>query len=322
MTQQSPRSFEKFNYLLRPSKQVERKLLIETFHRLNRAKFRISDYTYVGLGSVYFVDFVLFHRYLYIDNMICVEQEEIPERMEFNRPYKFIELQMMSLAEFIPLLKEDQTYLVWLDYDSSLHPEILNDIDGLVQILAPDSILLITVDARPRLPESDDSPMWSDNERTKRVRRFYKEHFERYAGKTIDARNLGQKEFPTLLASLIREKIAESMRGRPNCEFNQLFNFLYEDNAPMLTIGGLIQAKGQTERLWNGCLKGLGFLSREAVPIEISVPPLTERERQWIDKHLGGARRSKKVPFELEPIMLKAYQKFARHYPSYHEAVV
>ena len=77
-------SFEKFHYLLRPSKQVERKLLIETCHRLARANYRVSEYTYIGLGSVYFVDFVLLHRYLYIDDMICVEREAIPKRMKFN----------------------------------------------------------------------------------------------------------------------------------------------------------------------------------------------------------------------------------------------
>ena len=80
-------SFTRFNYLVRPSKQVERKLFIEAFHRLAVGGFAWSDYIYVGLGSVYFADFILFHKYLYINRMICVEAESIPKRMRFNRPF-------------------------------------------------------------------------------------------------------------------------------------------------------------------------------------------------------------------------------------------
>ena len=60
-------SFSRFNYLLRPSKQVERKLFIEALHRLALGNFRIHEYTYLGFGSPYYADFILFHKYLYID---------------------------------------------------------------------------------------------------------------------------------------------------------------------------------------------------------------------------------------------------------------
>ncbi len=90
----------------------------------------------------------------------------------------------------------------------------------------------------------------------------------------------------------------------------------------MLTIGGLIERDGRANDLWNGCLKGLEYLTHGEEPVSISVPPLTLRERQWIDSELGRAKGSKDLPFELEPVMLEAYLKFSRHCPSYHEAVV
>lgn len=315
-------SFEKLNYLLRPSKQVERKLLIETFHRLAQANYNITEYTYLGLGSVYFVDFVLLHRYLYIDDMICVEREAIPNRMAFNQPYKFIRLEMMAVAQFIPSLVETQRYLVWLDYDTCLELDILDDLDGFLQNLSAGSILVVTVDARAQLPQDEDTPSLSEQKRLTKVLKFYRHHFEKYAGGRIAEADIGEKDFPALLARIIRSKIGESMRGRPDCEFSQLFNFLYSDNAPMLTIGGLIDREGTCEGLFNGCLKGMQFLTPDETPVEITVPPLTERERQWIDSNLDKAKRSKTLPFELNPVMVKAYRKFARHYPSYHEAVV
>jgi hypothetical protein len=85
-------SFEKINYLLRPSKQVERKLIIEALPRLSKADYFLNEYTYLGLGSVYYADFILFHKYLFIDDMICAEEDAIPKRMDFNKPYEFIRL--------------------------------------------------------------------------------------------------------------------------------------------------------------------------------------------------------------------------------------
>src|SRR6478672_6193590 len=95
------KSFEKFDYLLRPSKQVERKLLIEALHHLVECGYPIYNYTYVGLGSVYYADFVLFHKYLYIDKMICAEWGSINRRMKFNKPFPFVRLVMKPVSEVI-----------------------------------------------------------------------------------------------------------------------------------------------------------------------------------------------------------------------------
>src|SRR5690349_17029565 len=87
-------SYEKFNYLLRPAKQVERKLIIDCMLRLGRAGYHITDYRYVGFGSPYYADFVIFHKYLGIEDMVCIEGSPIENRMKFNKPYPFINLEM------------------------------------------------------------------------------------------------------------------------------------------------------------------------------------------------------------------------------------
>ena len=48
MTVSDVRSFEKFNYLLRPSKQIERKMIIEALQRLAglNAGYDLADYRY------------------------------------------------------------------------------------------------------------------------------------------------------------------------------------------------------------------------------------------------------------------------------------
>jgi uncharacterized membrane protein len=66
-------------------------MLVHAFQCLMEAGFPIADYQYTGLGSIYFIDFILFHRYLGIDKFLSVEvADDIRRRVRFNRPYKCV----------------------------------------------------------------------------------------------------------------------------------------------------------------------------------------------------------------------------------------
>ena len=65
-------SFRKIDYRVRPAKHAERMMMCEAFARLG-AFDELPSYQYVGLGSVYFVDFLLFHRILGIRDMVNIE---------------------------------------------------------------------------------------------------------------------------------------------------------------------------------------------------------------------------------------------------------
>ena len=51
-------SFEKFNYALRPAKNMQRKMLCEALARLSRIAGLVS-YRYIGFGAIGFHDFCL-----------------------------------------------------------------------------------------------------------------------------------------------------------------------------------------------------------------------------------------------------------------------
>ena len=65
-------SYEKINYLLRPNKSVERKMVCEMLAGISSVK-DLSAYQYIGFGSTYFADFSLFHRSFGITKMISIE---------------------------------------------------------------------------------------------------------------------------------------------------------------------------------------------------------------------------------------------------------
>ena len=310
-------SFVRFNYLLRPSKQVERKLFIEALHRLSIGGFDIRDYTYLGFGSVYYADFVLFHRYLYVDSMICVEAEDIPMRMEFNKPFDFITLRMKRVSDVLPELDREKKHIVWLDYDYQLGESVLQDVEGCLQVLAPESIVIVTVDAEPRLDGANEDGVTDEQRRDVTLARFRAE-LGRYVPGEIKRNVMSKGGLPKFFASVLRTKLKESaeQKGRT---FYHLFNYQYADGAQMLSVGGMIGDVRTREKLEGSRVFDLGFVGDMEEPEVISVPPLTLREKHWLDQNL---KTEKELEFELKPELLASFRKYYRHYPTYYETLV
>ena len=77
------------SYDLRPAKQCERKMMLDSFSAAMEAGFAIPDYRYVGMGGNRFYDFILIHKYLGIDKMVSLEHDEkMLTRARYNCPYK------------------------------------------------------------------------------------------------------------------------------------------------------------------------------------------------------------------------------------------
>ena len=101
-------SYLKVSYDLRPAKQIERRMFIDALQRLALADVPISQYQYTGLGSIYFVDFVLFHKLLGMESLLSVEHDtKIARRIEFNRPFRQVTVAMKPISEVIPQLSRD-----------------------------------------------------------------------------------------------------------------------------------------------------------------------------------------------------------------------
>ncbi len=322
MATPAQQSYEKINYLIRPSKQVERKLFIEALHRLSKAGYNASDYTYLGFGSVFYADFILFHKYLYIDSMICVESSNIPKRMKFNKPYHFITLEMKPVSDVLPKLKAKRKYIVWLDYDCVLNSDILDDVNGFASFLAPGSVLILTVEAEPKLPDPVDNECLSKQEREAKLVALYNRDFEKHLRQTASRADFSTNELPKLLASILRSQLAKSLVSRSGLEFFQLFNFVYADGAQMLTLGGIIDKTSQQDHLKSCGIYNLHYIQAGLVPVRISVPPLTTREKLRLDQMIRQGLTTDELEFELDQQLLENYKEYYRHYPQYHEAII
>ncbi len=317
-------SFKQFDYSLRPSKQVERKVMIEVLHRLSEAGYAISEYKYLGFGSVYYVDFLMFHKYLFIENMVCVEWGDVARRMRFNKPYKFIKLKLGALSKHIPGIRPSEKHLIWLDYDRPLDPAMLQDINDTLVRLGRRSIFVVTIDARPRLPKSQFAVgEMSQDQRELLTLKVYNEWFGQYSGTPITRAMISGAHVAPLFYDVVTERIRQALLRRDrDLRLIQLFNYVYKDGAPMLTLGGIVGAATDEQAVRDAGILEHRFVRTGSDYLEISVPPLTIREKQWIDCRLHPGLKADRLSFELDEELLANYCKFYKEYPTYLETLL
>lgn len=94
------RSFETVNYLLRPKKQIERKIIIEILQELSD-DIGLSQYRYVGFGSIYYYDFILFHKYLRLNDLVSLDNKPLPRRFKFNLPYDYVSFENKDATDYL-----------------------------------------------------------------------------------------------------------------------------------------------------------------------------------------------------------------------------
>lgn len=269
-------SYLKVSYDLRPAKQVERRMLIDAFHRLASAGFPISDYRYTGFGSIYFVDFILFHKLLGIRKLLSVEFDpRIEKRVRFNAPFKEIELEICPIGDVIPTLKQDEKHILWLDYDDLIRREQLSDVTQAANILSPGSVLLVTVDVEP--PAGRGPTQW---------REFFKSEAEDYLGEKAAKSDFHKSNLPALNGHIIGQAIKQGLVGRGGVAFQPLFNFLYRDGHQMLTVGGMLSTPAERRALRGASLDETVYhrTTLSGGSYEITVPRLTRKERLFLDR--------------------------------------
>src|SRR5579862_4509232 len=124
-------------------------MIVDTFRMLDELH-PIADYTYVGFGAQYFVDFSLFHRALGIAKMVSLEFElALVPRCEFNRPFDSVDVRGGASWEHFGEMDFNGPTIVWADYVGPIQAWMLGDLDTLALRLPPGSVLMATVEAEP-----------------------------------------------------------------------------------------------------------------------------------------------------------------------------
>ena len=201
---------------------------------------------------------------------------------------------------------------------------MLQDIDGILNRLGPQSVLIITIDARPRLPK--DQHDLSDKgvvERETLTAAIYRDWFGSLAGTDITPGTVAGEHVASLFYEVVLERIGQTLiRRGGGLRFLQLFNYLYRDGAPMLTLGGMVGTENNEHSFRTCGILEHRFVRTTRDCLEISVPPLTFREKQWLDSHLDTKLTTDQLCFELDYEVLENYRKFYQQYPTFMESLL
>lgn len=319
MSGQPSESFLKVPYDLRPAKQVERRMLLDFFQRLGHAGFPIRRYQYTGFGSIYFVDFILFHKLLGLTELLSVEYLESWEnRVRFNKPYRDVRVEIGDIGDYIPDLDKERGHVLWLDYDHTLDADDIGHVRSAAANLSPGSVLLVTTDVEP--PELDDE----DHDRGPEMwRQYYESQFDELLDVGLQDSDFGQSRLPALSRSIIWKAVQAGLTGR-DLDFVPLLSFDYADGHRMITVGGMLVGERERARLsdcdWTDAKYIRGDWDED--PCTITVPNLTRREKFYLDAHMPCDDAWVPQAFELGADTIRAYRDIYRYFPHYAELLI
>jgi len=303
------------NFSLRQNKSIERSIAFDCA-ALAASRLRLRNMVYVGLGSVWFSDFVMAHRLLGIETMISIESDPIIyKRAQFNRPYRTVEIIEGDSTAITPQLldREDlagRPWVIWLDYDEQLDEAKIDELVSLVNRLPSNSFLLTTFSALG-------SKYGSAPQRPERIQNLFgisaPENLDQRAcnDMRVFMRILEQSTLNLLFSAAISS-------GRPG-GFVPAVKLMYRDSTPMVTVGGVLPSEKNeqpvkalvADRHWPGLLNDV-----------IETPPLTPKEVLALQSRLPDSKALTRADvismgFDLDEEMLKSYEMHYLRYPSF-----
>lgn len=279
-------SFRKVNYSLRPAKHAERRMMGEIFRRVTAFE-PLERYSYVGLGSVWFSDFTLFHKILGVEKMISIEQAAgARARFEANKPFN-IEMHFQTTNVALPALDWSRRAIAWMDYDGELTPDILSDCRTLAGRCRSGSIIAVSVNCG-RAKEVNQAE--KDENGPSALERFTAV-FGRDRTEGVEDDQLLGSLFATLSRSLIEREIGQALavrnaQGQDRYLFKRVAAFTYKDDAPMTTLVGVVHTEADSAHFENCNFASLDFLSAQEEVIDIKVPMLTIKEIRYLQSQL------------------------------------
>jgi hypothetical protein len=307
-------------------------MMVEAFRRLYPFQ-RVSDYRYIGFGSIYFTDFQLVHRTLGISDMISIEKNDYAkECFEFNRPYRAIDLQFGYSNAILPRCSWDKHTILWLDYDGRLDRSVLADSDTFCLRASSGSVLVVSVNAEPdREPTSESrSVIEAESGEPFNLSAYRLSKLEALLGDKIPPGTKGTslrgdgvaRVFRSALLNEIDEVLTTRnalLKPSERLTFRQIFHFEYKDGARMVTVGGLL-VSGDDEPRFEACsFEKLDFVRSAEDSYLIRVPCLTAKEVRHLNTQLPCPNGTALYGPGIPEADLKTYSEMYRYFPSFSE---
>jgi hypothetical protein len=304
------------DYSLRQNKAIERQIVFDCARRLYDLIDR-PKMLYVGMGSVWFIDFETAHRMLNVGQMISIEVDgPTYSRALFNRPYRNVKVVEGSTYSELPSLLEDDSLLenpwfVWLDYDKGLDSPQLDEVRNTLIKLPPNSLLAVTFSARGGV-------YGKPVNREMRLGQIFGD-----AAPALSRAELVDEKFlqNALCHAMINFMTSVVLSAARKGHIFPVLQVPYKDGTPMGTVGVFLADENHSGAI-NSLVKGADWDGIVANPINL--PPLTHKEVLALRSTLPtsealGQEEIRKLGFDLSEADLEAFRRHYLRYPLFAE---
>ena len=318
MSTQSSAKFVSYN--LRPSKQCERKMILDSFNAAMECGLPIPNYRYVGMGGNSFYDFIMMHKMIGITNMVSLEHDvNMISRAKFNCPFKFIEVLNSEPHEFVSSDNYLGKSIYWMDFDSSLNPKIVRDIGSIAMKMKLDEFLFVTVCGVP--------PKFLDKLNMQDRLTEIQEKFQDFAI-SFTKHDMQNKKFASTVVKILNTSFTNVFVQKNEGIFFPFFQVRYIDGLEMVTIGGIFASEDKCLQLKSCLQKKIPVLTDCAKKeYKITRFNFTDKERHLFDVAATSKRKNvkeigqlKNLGFDREEI--ERYKALLRYFPRYVETFI
>jgi hypothetical protein len=309
-------------YEIRPSKQVERRLVMETLLLAREIGHNPRMMPFVGMGGVRYIDFLLAHKILGTGKFVTLEHDEsLWARCELNRPFENIELFKGSANDFLDQGGFVEPAIAWFDLEKMATKDAKDDIVSAATSVKPGSFLFVTATAE--MP-SHFAGIKDPDRRLAAV----KEEFGALAQK-LPVDWVGKTAFSRASAFLAMAFLTYGFGGRADGEFAPLVNMAYRDSNWMVTFGGYFGEPGAANSIQAKVREVMPFVGGKSNgdPFTIEQFNMTDLERNLFDRAVSAPARKRKARSDLKRLgfresIVEQYADLMRFIPRYVETAL
>ena len=311
-------SYRKIDYSIRPAKHAERRMILDLF-RCCEPFAPLKEYVYIGMGSIWFADFILFYKAIGFKKMISIEWNRGSKaRLEFNVPFQNIELVHKSTSQALPELDWNARNFLWIDYDAKISLDILQDASTIANNAISGTIVVMSVQCN-EAQEIQDSRASDSSDPLE----LFGVRFGRSRTAGVLEEQLYGWAFGALSRQMLYNEIENALAstnvGRnpdQRISIMRLCELEYADDAKMTSIAFILVSEDDKELFCACNFSKLDFVSAGKVT-RIDVPLLTLAEMAFLKKQLPLTDGKQMDRAHIPESDARGYASLLRYLPSF-----
>jgi hypothetical protein len=310
------------SYDLRPGKQIERRIVLDSLQAAKASGLPIEAFPFVGMGGVRYIDFLMANRVIGSRKFVSIEHDgDLIPRCEFNKPFHDLQIFSGTASEFIQNNGFSGPSIVWFDYERAISTDLSDDMVALSASVAAGSFVFLTATAE--LPPNIRAIKGLEKRVTK-----IKEDLGVFADR-VSATDMSPDNFRKTAAQILRAALSFGFAGRADGEFYPFLKLNYRDTTWMMTIGGYFGSKDEIVRLRKAFKGRCDFLKPNNQDFIYTVEQfnITDAERRLFDRAAIAqkSRRAERMILKrlgFRKTILDQYDELMRFIPRYFESVL